>query len=502
MTTRDKHSQLHQLNQKKSSFFASPIYQTKDKQHPRNIDDRVMGTGNSDSPIMFIIGTVDKKSYLKRELIIPNQAKQLLKKVKLAPEDVYFTFSTFIYRGEHKISNKDIEISANQILENEINIIKPQYVVPLDSTAEKGIRAIPKNKLKAELVLLTQLNKIKLDMQEGYGQEQLEVLEKLPEKIVLESFDGGDELILRKHYDHKYQLALASTRRQMFRDQLERLKDIILVPRYVSIIGSFADGETNPNDLDFLIQTDERDFRFEKKLGRQLKEWLKPLVHLIMDSRGPQGSGIPIYDLVLRKRKSLRKIAGPNDIIEIRESFLAPKIIKNRQLNDLATEELIIEPYVQGQKIWAFKNNSDMEIFDRERNNVEIDNSLKEQLQSFSRNFLVEGIYKDSVLFLTDVLYHQTTNTTKLPLAERKTILSKIFNASRTPNIKVLKWEFCANKAERDLELRDRSISIIKYANEAYNDESNWFILRCGYNFSLINDWTQKLEEKINAQKK
>lgn len=358
------------------------------------------------------------------------------------------------------------------------------------------------NKIKTDIKKLFCKTDVKTNIRKGYSKAQLETLEKLPEKIVLESLGGGDELILKKHYDNRYRLALSTTRKQMFKDQLERLKDIILVPRFVSIVGSFTDGEVNPIDLDFLIQTDRRDFKFEKKLGKQFKNWLKPLIHLIINPEGPHGSSIPIYDLVLRKRKSLRKIVGPHDIAEIRESFAAPKVIRDKKLNELATEELIVEPYISGERVWIYKNNSDLEVFNKDKNNVEIDNSVREQLKSFTKNFLIEGIYKDSVLFLTDVLYHQTMNATKLPLAERKTILSKLFARSRTPNIKVLKWEYCAGKAERDLELRERSVSIIKPANGSYEDESEWFVLRCGYNFSLLGGWSQKLEKKINAQRK
>jgi len=360
------------------------------------------------------------------------------------------------------------------------------------------------SKIKTDIKKLFCKTNIKLDTRKGYSETQLKTLEKFPEKIVLESYDDGDELILKKHYDRRYLLSLATTRRQAFKDQLERLKDIMLIPNYVSIIGSFADGEANPVDLDFLIQTDGRDFKFEKKLGQQFKQWLKAVIHLAMDPRGPRGSSIPIYDLVLRKRKTLQKIAGPSDIMQIRESFRAPRIIKNRQLDSLTTEELIIEPYVEGKRVWVYKNNSDIEVFDEEKTIVEIESSTREQLQSFSKNFLVEGIYKDSVLFLTDILYHQTVNTLTLPLGERKTILSKVFSQGRTPNIKVLKWEFCADKSERDLELSDRSMSVIKYANETYDNGNSWFVIRAGYTFSLLNhpSWSHKLEEKINTQKK
>ncbi|MHA1860170.1 MAG: ChaB family protein, partial [Candidatus Asgardarchaeia archaeon] len=88
---------------------------------------------------------------------------------------------------------------------------------------------------------------------------------------------------------------------------LEAGVDFVLVPDYVSIVGSSVEDWASANDLDILIRQPQRDSSLEIKIMKTLgkdKDY-----HFIYDPRGPHDDYIPIFDLVLRAKKpTVRKV--------------------------------------------------------------------------------------------------------------------------------------------------------------------------------------------------
>ncbi len=88
--------------------------------------------------------------------------------------------------------------------------------------------------------------------------------------------------------------------------------EIVIVPQFVSIVGSTARGDKDAGDLDILIRSEQGDD--EKKMviwadsvALPLRKVLDPdksgALHLILGPTGPHAENVPLYDLVLRRIK-------------------------------------------------------------------------------------------------------------------------------------------------------------------------------------------------------
>jgi len=107
----------------------------------------------------------------------------------------------------------------------------------------------------------------------------------------------------------------------------ERLKivdDQVLVPAYVSLVGSAVKSE-EPNDIDVLVREDEE--RLSKGQKESLYLLIRKLIdpdkqgkklHLLFNSQGPHlakdQAYVPLYDLVLRPRKGLEFVSKTDAI--------------------------------------------------------------------------------------------------------------------------------------------------------------------------------------------
>lgn len=111
--------------------------------------------------------------------------------------------------------------------------------------------------------------------------------------------------------------------RSLLQERLKGAEEVILVPEYVSIVGSVAhirEDEEEINDIDVLVREDEKDMKNGWResvmlLTRHLIDPDKTLgkhVHTLCNAQGPHvapGQGyIPIFDLVLRPRRKLELV--------------------------------------------------------------------------------------------------------------------------------------------------------------------------------------------------
>lgn len=86
--------------------------------------------------------------------------------------------------------------------------------------------------------------------------------------------------------------------------------DIVVIPEFVSIVGSFVESPSEANDIDLLIRQPERDESLERKLMKVVESTgLAP--HFIYEPSGPHSSYIPLFDLILRSRPfEVREVSG------------------------------------------------------------------------------------------------------------------------------------------------------------------------------------------------
>jgi len=99
------------------------------------------------------------------------------------------------------------------------------------------------------------------------------------------------------------------------------LGDMVIVPDYVSIGGSFVKSPKDAEDIDVIIRdSDEaRDESFELKVGRLLGSQTGKEPHFVYATKGPHSSYIPVFDLVLRARDDTKKVA-------VKESAVAKEL--------------------------------------------------------------------------------------------------------------------------------------------------------------------------------
>jgi len=84
--------------------------------------------------------------------------------------------------------------------------------------------------------------------------------------------------------------------------------DLVVVPEFVAIVGSFVKTPAEAQDIDILIRQAEQDEGLERKLMKVVEDTgLAP--HFVYEPAGPHSSYIPLFDLVLRSR--------PFEVVEV-----------------------------------------------------------------------------------------------------------------------------------------------------------------------------------------
>lgn len=87
----------------------------------------------------------------------------------------------------------------------------------------------------------------------------------------------------------------------------DKLEDAVIIENFVSLIGSFVTNKEKPNDIDFLLRFDRGTPEFIERATKvriaKMLESVAEDLHFTADPEGPHDDYVPIYDLVLRKRK-------------------------------------------------------------------------------------------------------------------------------------------------------------------------------------------------------
>jgi len=95
---------------------------------------------------------------------------------------------------------------------------------------------------------------------------------------------------------------------------LEKLpKDLVVVKNFISIVGSAAKGNENPNDIDVLVRAPWKDDQLHiqsENIWLPLRNALDPqkqdCLHFINNAQGAHGDNIPLFDLVLRRKEEIK----------------------------------------------------------------------------------------------------------------------------------------------------------------------------------------------------
>jgi len=109
-------------------------------------------------------------------------------------------------------------------------------------------------------------------------------------------FDGMEPVEKKK--------AEAEIDRDEIKGYLDQAGDFVVVPEFVSLVGSMVTGdpETPPQDVDLLVRGLQPDPKIELKLDRIFPPEVREHVSIIFDPQGPNWDSLPLYDLVCRRR--------------------------------------------------------------------------------------------------------------------------------------------------------------------------------------------------------
>lgn len=93
----------------------------------------------------------------------------------------------------------------------------------------------------------------------------------------------------------------------IFKFSAASLGDVVIIPDYCSIAGSYVRNPGEADDVDIVVRApeDQRDETLELKLGRALAKLLHKDMEFIYHPSGPHSSYIPLFDLVLRAKDKM-----------------------------------------------------------------------------------------------------------------------------------------------------------------------------------------------------
>ena len=102
---------------------------------------------------------------------------------------------------------------------------------------------------------------------------------------------------------------------ESFLETTESIEELVLIPDFVSLTGTSVSEPERAQDLDILIRADEVEDKLQldlttclMKLARAYPQEFQEKFHFIFHPAGPAWSYIPLFDLVLRRKKSLQPV--------------------------------------------------------------------------------------------------------------------------------------------------------------------------------------------------
>ena len=440
-TAREKESRFWSWINDLAEFFAAPIANDPDNpDHPIK-NSKVYPRGNLNSPIIIFAGIPDKKSFLTGRAINSPKAREIAKKLALKEEDLFYAYAipSFPVYGQ-KVTNKDIQ-AYRPLIKKLIWIVRPKYLLILDDLARKllaGLSNIP------PIITEKDLNKIK-------------------NKIVQKT---------------------SSMKREDAWDIVRALPDEVIIAKdYVVIPGSLPDKRSNVNDIDLHVVDYVFNPNIEQEIKKRVKDAWRGKLQFFNNPQKPKGNYIPAYDLILKKRKSLKIIKSKVDPEEIVKNFTYPtykRIFSADKIIDGFDDGAIIEPYIKGKRCWVLKLGDKVKFFDAGKNQISLNEKIEKELAGLSRNFLIETIYQEPLLYAVDILYHQTADIRHLYLLERKGILEKVIKEKPLAHVKMADWHWYKDKEDVAAATKNKSNIIIKDAQSRYDNNTVWTIVTKG----------------------
>lgn len=221
---------------------------------------------------------------------------------------------------------------------------------------------------------------------------------------------------------------------QKLEDILSKLSSSIVIKNFISLVGSNADGRENPEDIDLVIKQEHRSLHLEESFLSGLQPEELNQFHIIYHPEGPAGKNIPLYDLVLVKKKHY---ALPD-----RPTYTFPMFGPAPEL----------EHYSIISTVFLHRLFDEVKILTKEGYEIEGFEEIKEAALKFQKpqEFILEGsICSDRKFRVCDIWRWSSTELVSNKRAQRLFFLEKI-----EKNDPYLSWV----SSDEDLEFEDNII--------------------------------------------
>jgi len=224
-------------------------------------------------------------------------------------------------------------------------------------------------------------------------------------------------------------------------NMFESMEDeILLMPEFLSLVGSSAEEGKSIKDIDVLYKQDKRSIKIQELIASQIDFNMRKDLHFLCDSHGPHGEYIPIYDLVLKRTRFTKRM--PSSYIEMFSPMFCTGLIelysvdrfKNLGLNidcNVVCEAL---PNEQFTMVQIHKLGDKVKVFNKdgkELNIVSVNKAIV--LLNKPIDCIVNAYVTKKDLFIFDILKWNTTELIDIPLSARLSFLSK-FNLKMIEN--------------------------------------------------------------------
>jgi len=244
-------------------------------------------------------------------------------------------------------------------------------------------------------------------------------------------------------------------------DLLSEFNDKILIKDFISVVGSYVEGKSQPNDIDILIRMNQPTEFIKRAIEvRLLKDvsFSEDLHFIWGDPEGPHDSYVPLYDLQLSRIKPLKIIKMFEEEIEL--NAVIPFYPMKPRKRFYQVGELLSYMFKNSNKFALEKKfNGFRAILTKIGNKIKIYSDQKKDISRHFHTILAEAkdlsagdlvidaelVYKDGgrseiakyvtgkgelddseiSLYIFDCIYYKQ-DLTKLPWHERKSILHSL----------------------------------------------------------------------------
>ena len=191
------------------------------------------------------------------------------------------------------------------------------------------------------------------------------------------------------------------------------LKTFVVIPGFVTLVGSAVEGQNLISDFDFVIKLKKPNLAIEDKIFTQDSvKVLRDKAHIIYDPAGSHGEHIDIYDLVAVKRQTFEKVI-PDYIFPL---FAA------------APPEAMLEDIGLGEAVYIHRQETEAKLLTPEGQSIEMYPDILAEARGMvkPKTFILAGyLNPEGIIQVMDCFRWGSTELIKSSEMDRQYFLDK-----------------------------------------------------------------------------